>query len=102
VVAIAGGRDHSLALLSDGTVKAWGLNAAGQLGDGTTTGRTTPVAVSGLSGVVAIATGQDLSLASISTPNNSVNTNGVFGGEVTAQANWMISFLSPNQGIGVG
>src|SRR2546428_5713609 len=37
-------------------------------------------------------------LASISTPNNSVNTNGVFGGEDTAQANWMISFLSPNQG----
>ena len=41
-------------------------------------------------------------LASISTPNNSVNTNGVFGGEDTAQANWMISFLSPNQGIGMG
>jgi len=43
-----------------------------------------------------------IALASISTPNNSVNTNGVFGGEDTAQANWMISFLSPNQGIGMG
>jgi hypothetical protein len=41
-------------------------------------------------------------LASISTPNNSVNTNGVFGDEVTTHANWMISFLPPNQGIGVG
>ena len=41
-------------------------------------------------------------LASISTRNSSVNGNGVWGGEITAQANWMISFLSPNQGIGVG
>src|ERR1017187_3740605 len=43
-----------------------------------------------------------LSLASISTPNNSLNTIGVFGDDVTTQANWMISFLSPNQGIDVG
>jgi uncharacterized protein involved in exopolysaccharide biosynthesis len=43
-----------------------------------------------------------IALASISTPNNSVNTNGVFGDEVTTHANWMISFLPPNQGIGVG
>ncbi len=41
-------------------------------------------------------------LASISTRNNSVNTIGVFHDPVTTQANWMISFLSPNQGIGVG
>src|ERR1019366_3404856 len=41
-------------------------------------------------------------LASISTRNSSVNGNGVLGGEITAQANWMISFLSPNQGIPVG
>jgi hypothetical protein len=41
-------------------------------------------------------------VASISTRNSSVNGNGVLGGEITAQANWMISFLSPNQGIPVG
>jgi len=41
-------------------------------------------------------------LASISTRNNSLTRLGCFGGLATTQANWMISFLSPNQGIGVG
>jgi PKD repeat protein len=45
IVAIAGGRDHGLALRSDGTVWAWGSNDYGQLGDGTTTDRTSPVQV---------------------------------------------------------
>jgi alpha-tubulin suppressor-like RCC1 family protein len=58
--AIAGGGTHSLALKTDGTVWAWGNSYSGQLGDGTsgtTTGRTTPVQVSNLSGVKAIAGG---------------------------------------------
>jgi hypothetical protein len=41
-------------------------------------------------------------LASISTRNNSVTRLACFGDSVTTQANWMISFLPPNQGIGVG
>ena len=57
MVAIAGGGYHSLALKSDGTVWAWGYNGYGQLGDGSTTNRLTPVPVSGLTGVVAIAGG---------------------------------------------
>jgi ELWxxDGT repeat protein len=63
IVAIAGGSDHTLALKSDGTVWAWGLNLYGQLGDGTTTERHNPVAVSGLSGIIAIASGENHSLA---------------------------------------
>jgi alpha-tubulin suppressor-like RCC1 family protein len=42
VTAIGTGRDHGLAVLGDGTVRSWGGNAFGQLGDGTTTNRTTP------------------------------------------------------------
>ena len=61
--AIAAGSLHSLALRSDGTVWAWGLNDFGQLGDGTTTNRSAPVAVSGLTNAVAIAAGDDFSLA---------------------------------------
>ena len=60
---IAGGYAHSLRLRSDGTVWAWGNNANGQLGDGSTTERHTPVPASGLAGVVAIAAGQLHSLA---------------------------------------
>ncbi len=66
VVAIAAGAEHSLALLSNGTVMAWGNNEFGQLGDGTTTRRTTPVQVLGLSGVVAIAAGGNHSAALLS------------------------------------
>src|SRR5690348_6973235 len=45
VVAVAGGTIHSLALRNDGTVWAWGSNEYGQLGDGTTSHRSTPVQV---------------------------------------------------------
>jgi alpha-tubulin suppressor-like RCC1 family protein len=54
VTQIAAGLHHSLALLPDGTVAAWGLNGAGALGDGTTTSRSTPKVIEGLSGVKQI------------------------------------------------
>jgi alpha-tubulin suppressor-like RCC1 family protein len=68
VRAIAADHDgfHGLALLNDGTVRSWGYNAYGQLGDGTSgtgTSKSTPVAVSNLSNVKAIAAGNNHSLA---------------------------------------
>ena len=93
VTSVAGGGTHNLALLSDGTVWAWGSNSYGQLGNTTTdkstaaqpsegpttnlmiTATTTtsptptepfsriPVQVKGLSGIVAVAAGENHSLA---------------------------------------
>jgi len=62
--AIAGGSAHCLALKADGTVWAWGWNSNGQLGDGSTSDRSTAAAVKGgkklgtfLKNVKAIAAG---------------------------------------------
>ena len=64
VDAIAAGRKHGLALLKDGTVRAWGENRSGQVGDGTMIKRDAPVPVLGVRNAVAIAAGAgDLSAA---------------------------------------
>lgn len=68
VLSFAAGRAHSLAVFSNGTVAAWGLNSSGQIGDNTLTNRPLPVAVTttgALSGktVVAVAAGSSHSLA---------------------------------------
>ncbi len=66
-VAVSAGSYHSLAVLSDGTVLAWGANNEGQLGIGTTSGpetcpggacSRTPVQVSALTGVVGVSAGE--------------------------------------------
>jgi len=54
---VAAGGDHTCALLDDGSVRCWGENRFGELGDGTTTDRFVPQAVAELSGVVEIALG---------------------------------------------
>jgi alpha-tubulin suppressor-like RCC1 family protein len=58
VIAVGAGGAHVCAILADRTVACWGSNLAGQLGPGETAdARATPVAVPGLSGVVALAAG---------------------------------------------
>jgi alpha-tubulin suppressor-like RCC1 family protein len=63
VTAISAGGAHGLALLKDGTVKAWGYNVAGQLGNGSTKDSNLPVAVKALTAVKAIAAGGNHGLA---------------------------------------
>src|SRR2546422_962154 len=62
--------DHTCQVMGDGTARCWGLNDHGQLGDDTTTNRLTPVTVSGLSGVEAIAAGSKHTCALVSTNPN--------------------------------
>jgi alpha-tubulin suppressor-like RCC1 family protein len=57
VVQVAAGFESSFALRSDGTVLAWGDNARGELGDGTTVARAQPEQVPGLTGITKIFTG---------------------------------------------
>src|SRR5216684_2698434 len=66
VTAVAAGEEHSLALLANGTVMAWGDNHEGQLGNGSTSTSGVPVPVKGLSGVTAIAAGALHALAVLS------------------------------------
>ena len=67
VQAIAAGSSHTCAITTASSVQCWGYNGSGQLGDGTTTDRLTPIAVTELgSPVHAIATGGSHTCAIIS------------------------------------
>lgn len=105
ITAIAAGDAHSMALSSDGLVFAWGSNDNGQLGDGTTTDRTVPVAVltdGALAGktVVAIAAGEDHSIAL--TSDGMVyawgrNTYGQLGDGTTTQQTNPVAVSAPGE-----
>src|ERR1035438_6194660 len=62
---ITAGYEHTCALDSTGTAYCWGLNAYGQLGDGSTTSSNVPVAVD-ISGVLA---GQTLTQITVGVVN---------------------------------
>lgn len=55
VEMVAAGGFVTCALMKDTTVKCWGNNANGAVGDGTVVSRTSPVTVTGLTGVRTIA-----------------------------------------------
>jgi alpha-tubulin suppressor-like RCC1 family protein len=68
VVSVSAGDGHSLALLSNGTVMAWGEDAFGQLGDGRRRPFSdVPVQVKGLAGVIQVAAGNMDSFAVLSS-----------------------------------
>src|SRR5262249_3375351 len=62
----ASGRDDA-AVLADGRLATWGYNFWGQIGDGTTLLRSTPVVVTGLTGITQVANGETHMLALDST-----------------------------------
>lgn len=60
---LSAGYYHSLALLGNGSVMAWGYNKTGALGIGTETDTVVPTPVSGLSNVIEVSAGIETSLA---------------------------------------
>ena len=62
-VELTAGDNHTCARLSDGTLRCWGYNGNGQLGDGTTTNRNAPIPVMGVTDAVQIAVGDRFSCA---------------------------------------
>ena len=90
VTALSAGEDHTLALLNDRTVMAWGGGYSGQLGDGQHSPSPTPVRVLGLANVERIETGVYFSVAR--TSDGSVwawgdNTYGGIGDGTTETRN---------------
>lgn len=61
--ALVSGTNHTLSIQPDGTIRSWGANAHGQLGDGTLIERFSPVDVEGLTNITAVAAGNNFSLA---------------------------------------
>ena len=54
---LAVGDTHSCALLADATVRCWGSNSFGQLGNGTVTDSSSPVQVSNVTTAISISSG---------------------------------------------
>lgn len=89
VVGVSVGTDLTCAVMSTGTVKCWGRNLTGQLGNGTTTHpTTTPTDVSLISNAVSVSTGGDNSCALLSSGEIKCwgnNTNGPVGDGTTSR-----------------
>jgi alpha-tubulin suppressor-like RCC1 family protein len=61
--SLSAGEYHSLELLADGSVWAWGYNSGGQLGDGSEEERSAPVPVGGVAGASEVSAGEATSFA---------------------------------------
>lgn len=61
VATVSAGNYHTMVILEDGSLWGWGENSCGQLGDGTTTNKSTPVKI--MDNVIYVSTGSNHTVA---------------------------------------
>jgi alpha-tubulin suppressor-like RCC1 family protein len=81
-IALSAGDDHTCAVTEQGGVVCWGINAFGQLGDGSDINRTAPTAVAGLSAAAHAVSGGGSHTCAAMTPAG-VQCWGVDGYEIS-------------------
>jgi alpha-tubulin suppressor-like RCC1 family protein len=88
-VQVSAGDGYTCVVAADGTARCWGSNDDGQLGDGTTTSRSTSMPVSGFTGVLQLSSGTSHTCAVLA--NGTVrcwgyNIDGQLGNDSTSPA----------------
>ena len=102
--SISAGALFSLCLLNDGTVKSWGLNVSGQLGNNTTTQANVPIVIPNLRNVLSISAGNQFAMALLadgSIKSWGYNGNGQLGNNTTTTSYIPINVLNISNPIAI-
>jgi len=104
---VSSGGAHTCAVLNDGTVKCWGLNTSGQLGNGTNDNSTIPVTVLGISNATNVSAGGSHTCAVLSDGSGKCwgeNGNGQLGDgtEISSSVPVSINGLTDVKSISLG
>ncbi len=104
VTQLASGISQACALLTDSSVRCWGFNFYGQLGNGSTVSSNVPVAVTGLRGAIAIAASRNHSCAVMATGGVKCwgfNNSGQLGNGTTVNSSTPVDVLNLTGAVGI-
>ena len=103
VLDVRANADHTCALLNSGAVQCWGNNYSGQLGDGSTSSRSLPVNVVGLSsGIISVAAGGSHNCAVTNTGAAKCwgsNFSGQLGDSTTTRRSTPVDVITLNHNV---